>query len=167
LSTTAGYSRSTNTQKYFFGPFFLGDLSSNQNGAVYAATLTRKNEQFSFSGGVSRSLQPTGLAYLSRQDSVKLNASYVLTERWDFALSAAWEKLRNPLPIVAQSALGAGVSEVRYLNAQLTANWHWTPQWIISMHATRITQQYGLPPVGAASSGVSLDIARHFLRLDL
>ncbi|HEY0802987.1 MAG TPA: hypothetical protein VGD54_19280, partial [Steroidobacteraceae bacterium] len=166
LSTIAGYSRSTNTQKYFFGPFFLGNFSSNQNGAVYAATLTRQNEQFSFSGGVSRSLQPTGFAYLSRQDSFTLNAAYALTERWDFGLSAAWQKVQNPV-LGAPAGSGTRTNDARFLNVQLTANWHWTPQWIISMHVMRITQQFSPPPVSVASSGVSLDIVRQFLRFDL
>jgi hypothetical protein len=165
LSTTAGYSRSTNTQKVFFGPFFLGSVSSNQNGAVYAATLTRQGEQFTLNGGVSRSLQPTGFGYLSRQDSVNLYATYALSERWDFVLGAAWYKARNPLAIGAQ--LLSGTSDVRYANVQLTANWHWTAQWIIGMHATRVTQQYGPPTVSGASSGVSVDIVRQFLRFDL
>lgn len=165
LSTTAGYSRSTNTQKVFFGPFFLGDLSSNQNGTVYAAVLTRQDEQFSFSGGISRALQPTGFAYLSRQDNVNLNTTYAVTERWDFGLSAEWIRARNPLFIGGLSASNAGESEIRYWNVRLTANWHWTPRWIISMHVTHVTQQYGVAPVSAASSGASVDIIRHFLRV--
>jgi hypothetical protein len=167
LSTTAGYSHSTNTQKFFFGPFFLGDVSSSQNGAVYSATLARQGEQFNLSGSVARSLQPSGFAYLSRQDSVNLNANYVLSEHWVFTLSAVWDKAQIPLAAGAQMTLGANASDVRYVNLQFTADWHWTPQWIISMHATRVTQQYGLPPVNAASSGVSVDVVRQFLRFDL
>jgi hypothetical protein len=167
LSTTVGYTRSTNTQKFFFGPFFLGNLSSNLNGAVYAATLTRQNEQFNFSGGVSRSLQPAGFSFLSRQDSVNLSATYVRSERWDFVLSTVWDQAHNPLPIGAQGALRTANAEVRYFYAQLTADWHWTEQWIISMHATRVSEQSHPPPFSAASSGVSIDIMRHFLRIDL
>lgn len=167
LSTTFGYSRSTNTQKYFFGPLFLGDLTSNQDGTVYAATLTRQSEQLTFNGSISRSLQPTGFAFLSSQDSLAISATYLRSERWDFVLGAAWTKARNPLPGGSQAVLGAAATEVHYFNAQLTADWRWTEQWIISMHATRITQQYGPPSVSAASSGVSVDIVRHFLRIDL
>jgi len=167
LSTTAGYSRSTNSEKFFVGPFFLGSVSSSLNGAVYAATLTRQNEQFNFSGGVSRSLQPAGFSFLSRQDSVNLTATYVRSERWDFVLSTVWDQARNPLPFGAQGTLGTANTEVRYFYAQLTADWHWTEQWIISMHATRVSEQSHPPPFSAASSGVSVDIARQFLRVDL
>jgi hypothetical protein len=167
LSTTFGYSRATNTEKYFFGPFFLGVLSSSQDGVIYAATLTRQNEQLTFNGSISRSVQPTGFAFLSREDSLNLSATYLRSERWDFTLSAAWTRARNPLPLSSQAVLGAVATDVHYFNVQLTADWHWTEQWIISMHATRITQQFGPPPVSAASSGVSVDIVRQFLRIDL
>jgi hypothetical protein len=167
LSVIAGYSHSINSQKHFLGPLFLGSLSFEQNGAVYAATLTRKGEHFNLSGGVSRSLQPTGLAFLSRLDSINLNATYAFTERWDFALQGTWQRTRNPLSSASQTISGASESEVLYLNAQFTANWHWTPQWLIAAHVTRIAQQYGLPPVSAASTGVSVDVVRQFLRIDL
>lgn len=167
LSTTAGYTRSTNSEKFFFGPFPLGSLSSSLNGAVYAATLTRQSEQFSLSGAVSRSLQPAGFAFLSRQDAVNLTATYLRSERWDFSLSTVWDKALNPTPFGAQEAVAAAAVEVRYFYAQLTADWHWTAQWIISMHATRVTQQSTPPPFGAASSGVSVDVVRQFLRVDL
>jgi hypothetical protein len=160
LSASAGYSHSLNSEKFYFGPYFLGDLKSSQNGGVYALTVNRQSEKFSLSGGVSRSLTPTGFAYLSRQDAVNINATYARTERWDFALSAVWQKVRNP-------TLTGADTDVHYLNARLTANWHWTPQWIISMHAGRITQQFGPPPVSAGSSGVSLDVIRQFLRIEL
>lgn len=167
LSATAGYSRSTNTDKIFFGPFFLGDLTTHQDGAVYIATLTRQSEQLTFNGSVSRSLQPTGFAFLSRQDSVSLSATYVRSERWDFVLTAAWNKARNPVPGNSQTDVGAASTDVRYFNAQLTADWHWSQQWIISMHATRVSQEFGPPTVSAASNGVSVDIVRQFLRIDL
>jgi hypothetical protein len=160
LSTSVGYSRSTNSQKYFFGPFYLGNLASKQNGDVYAVNLSHQGEKFTLSGGVSRALQPTGLAYLSRQDSVNLTAAYTHSERWDFGLSTSWQKTQYP-------TLAGANSSVRYLNAQLTANWHWTSQWILSMHATRITQQFGLPTVNVGSSGLSLDISRQFLRTEI
>ena len=160
LSTSAGYSRSTNSQKYFFGPFFLGTLTSNQNSGVYAATLTHQAERFSVSGGVSRALQPTGFAYLSRQDSITLSATYVRTERWDFGLSVGWQRARNP-------SLGGNDTIVRFLSSQLAANWHWTPQWIVSMRVTRFAQEYGPPTVSATSNGISVDINRQFLRTEL
>jgi hypothetical protein len=160
LTASAGYSHSLNSQKIFFGPIFLGSVTFDQNGAVYAINVSRQSEKLNLSGGVSRALTPTGFAYLSRQDTVNLNATYARSERWDFSLAAAWQHLNNPTVTEVNNG-------VHYLNARLTANWHWTPQWIISMHVARITQQYGPPPVNAASSGVGLDFIRQFLRTEL
>jgi hypothetical protein len=89
------------------------------------------------------------------------------SERWDFALNTVWNQARNPMPIGGPGALGTTNIDVRYFYAQLTANWHWTQQWVISMHATRVSEQSHPPPFSAASSGVSVDIVRHFLRIDL
>ena len=160
LTASAGYSHSVNSEKFYFGPYLLGTVTFDQNGAVYALNVSRQSEKLTLSGGVSRALTPTGFAYLSRQDSVNLNATYIRSERWDFSLSGVWQHLRNPTVTVVNSG-------VHYLNARLTANWHWTPQWIISMHVARITQEYGPPPVNAASSGVGLDFTRQFLRTEL
>jgi hypothetical protein len=166
LSTTAGYSRSKNSEKIFFGPFFLGNEASNQDGAVYAATFSRQGQRLNLSGGVSRALQPTGFAYLSRQDSVNLAASYTRSERWDYAVAAAWQRAINP-QVARESVQFSRDLTVRYLNLLMTANWHWTPQWVVSLHATRITQQYGPPTVSGASTGVSVDLVRNFLRTEL
>ena len=93
-------------------------------------------------------------------------ATYLRSERWDFSLSTVWNQAHNPVPI-AQGASGTANTEIRYFYAQLTADWHWTEQWVISMHATRVSEQSHPPPFSAASSGVSIDIVRHFLRMDL
>jgi hypothetical protein len=160
LTTTAGYSHSQDSEKYFFGPFYLGTSTYNQDGTVYAVSLTRQGEKLNLTGGVSQTLQPTGLAFLSRQDNVNLTATYTYSERLDFGVNAGWQKVENP-------TFGAGVNTVRYLNAQLTANWHWTPQWVMSVHAGRVSQVVGPPTYSAGSNGISLDVIRQFLRVDL
>ena len=167
LSTSAGYSRSVNSQKvfatFFFGTFYLGEQKSNQNGAVYAATLARQGERFNLSVGASQALQPTGFAFLSRQNSLNLNATYARTERWDFAANASWLRAVNPL-VSAGVAVKGTESTTRYLNARLGANWHWTPQWTISLGVSRVMQQYSPPPISAASTTISVAFVRQFLR---
>jgi len=160
LSTNAGYSRSTNSQKIFFGTFYLGSASSNQTGAVYTVNLSRQGEQLNLSGEASRSLKPSGFAYLSREDDVRLSESYKYSERWNLGLNTSWQRLENPTP-------NGGSTLVRYLYVQLTADWNWTPQWMISMRATRVTQQYGSPSISGVSTGLSIDITRQFVRIDL
>jgi hypothetical protein len=167
LSTSAGYSKSANTQHAvydYFGFSIPVTQKSNQDGTVYAASVSRHGEQLNFSAGVSRALQPTGLAFLSRQDSYTLTASYVHSERWDFQLSASYVRALNPQVIAGEAQFNATEQAEHYLNTQLTANWHWTPQWTVSMTATRISEQFGPPTVSAASTGVSLTLFRQFLR---
>jgi hypothetical protein len=165
LSASAGYSRSVNSEKiYLFGFFYLGTETANQNGTVYSASLTRQGERFNFSGGVTRALQPTGLAYLSTQQGVNVTSSYTHSEYWDFALNAAWLKSLNPQVSAGVAQLNSRDLTLHYLNTQLVANWHWTPQWIVSLGVTRLTEQYGPPTVSAGSTGVSLSLVRQFLR---
>jgi hypothetical protein len=167
LSTSAGYSRSINTQHTYFDYFgYLLPLTekSNQDGTVYVAALTRQGERFNLNLAASRALQPTGFAFLSRQDSYNINATYTQSERWDFSASAAFLKALNPQVNAGQAQLNTREVTNRYLNTQVTANWHWTSQWTISLTATRITQQYGPPTVSAASSGIAVTFIRRFLR---
>jgi hypothetical protein len=173
LAINAGYSQSTNTEKildellyYFYGVVSYQTYSTKQNGTVYTATVTRQGERVNLTGSISRALQPTGFAFLSRQDSINLAGTYTRSERWDFALGASWQRAISPQESAGVAQLNGNEFAVRYLNAQFTANWHWTPQWVVSLRATRITQEYGPPSVSGASSGLDLDITRHFLRTE-
>lgn len=167
LSTSAGYSRSVNTEHTeidYFGYLFPVTQKASQSGTVYTASVTRQGERLSFSGSVSRALQPTGFAFLSRQDSYNASATYVRSERWDFGFSAGLLKAINPQ--VASGGVALNTQDVanHYLNVRLAANWHWTPQWSISLTVNEISQQYAPPPVSVDSVGVNIDVVRKFLR---
>jgi hypothetical protein len=173
LSVNAGYSRSTNSEKvldeliyYFYGVVEYETYTSKQDGTVYTATLSRQGERVNLSAVVSRALQPTGFAFLSKQDSVTLAGTYTKSERWDFAVNASWQKALSPSESAGVAQLSGNEFSVHYINAQLAANWHWTAQWVVSLRATRVVQQYGPPIVSGASSGLNLDITRHFLRTE-
>jgi len=169
LSTSAGYSRSVNTENTYldyFGYLIPVSEKSAQDGTVYAATLTRQGERFNLTAGVSQALQPTGFAFLSRQDSFNAGATYRRSERWDFALTASLLKARNPQETNGQAQF-TEETDFRYLNAQFAANWHWTPEWTMTITATRITQEYGPPTVTGASSGFNISFVRQFLRTQL
>jgi hypothetical protein len=167
LSTSAGYSRSMNRENTYI-PYYIFLIpiteKSTQDGTVYSASLTRQGENFKFTGSVSQALQPTGFAFLSRQDSYDFSVTYIRSERWDFALSAVWLKAVNPQIIPGGTTYTTEDSTTRYENIALACNWHWTPQWVVSVKANRVMQQYGPPTVSAASSGISVDLSRHFLR---
>jgi hypothetical protein len=163
LSANAGYSRSINRENGFidyFGFLFPVTERSTQDSTVYSASLTRQGERLSVTASASQALQPTG----SRQDSYSLSSTYTRSERWEFAASASWQRAQEP-EVQAGEANVTGSIAYRLLNAQLTANWHWTPEWVVSVTATRVMQQYGPPTVSVASSGVNVNFIRHFLRV--
>jgi hypothetical protein len=162
LSASGGYSRAANSQtvRVFIPPFFLvpETIKSNQNGTVYSAGLTHQGERINLSAGITRALQPSGFAYLVRQDSYTLTTTFVQSERWDYQLNAVFQSQQLP-------TAGGAVSSQRYTYVQWTANWHWTPQWALSLHAVRVSNRYAA--VSPSSTGVSVDIIRQFLRTDL
>lgn len=164
LSATAGYSKSTNEYSYNFYEFRDGFISpvfetlkSRQYGGVYSASLTRQGEVLGASAGVSRALTPTGLAFLTRQDSVNASVSYNCSERWTFTGNAIWQNLSNPV-------IGGGSVDRRFYDIDLSAQWHWTEQWSVSLGARILGQRYAQPAVSAVSDGLSLEISRQFYR---
>jgi len=167
LTTNAGYSRSINRENTFidyFGYFFPVTERSSQNSTVYSASLTRQGERLTLTASASQALLPTGFAFLSKQDSYSLSSSYIQSERWDFGASATWQRALEP-EVQSGEALNSTTIDYRLLNVQLTANWHWTPEWVVSVSATRVMQQYGPPTVSVASTGVNVNFIRHFLRM--
>lgn len=157
LSSSAGYSKSTDKYNYYFFDYLLATLKSNQNGAVYSATLTRQGEQLYLNFSASRALTPSGFQFLSRQDSVNVSGNYAYSERWTFSAGVTWQRLTNP-------SIGGGSTERRFYVGSLSAVWHWTEQWLLTVQATAIGQQYGAPTVSAASNGMNIEISRQFYR---
>jgi hypothetical protein len=156
LTTSAGYSKSTNQYHYFFGTFEIV-----QRGGVYSANLTRQSDVLSVTTGVSRAFTPTGSVFLSRQDSVTLLTNYSYSERWTFGLSATWQNVVDPVVI--------GASERRrFYDGDVFANWRWTEQWTLTLHVLKIGQQFapqpGKPLVSPGSDDVRLEISRQFYR---
>lgn len=167
LSTNVGYSKAMNRESTvinFFGFLFPVTQRSTQKGTVYAATVTRQGERFNFVGSASRALQPSGFAFLSRQDTYTISAGYKPSERWDTGIAGTWLRAVNPPVSAGQANFNAGDSTNRFLNVHASFNWHWTPEWVVSLTVSRITQQYGPPTVSAESSGVSINLIRQFLR---
>jgi hypothetical protein len=152
LSASAGYSKSTNQYNYVFETF-----KSTENGSVYSINLKRQTETLALIATASRVLAPTGFAFLSREDSVNLLANYVFSERWTFNAGITRQSLTNPL-------VGGGSSERRFYDADLSAIWRLTEQWLVTVHASKLGQLYGAPTVSATSNGLSLEVARQFYR---
>jgi hypothetical protein len=156
LSGTAGYSKSTN--QFNFG--FI-TLDSTQNGAVYSVNLTRQTETLTATVSAARALTPTGFSFLTRQDTFNGLLNYNYSERLSFGAGATWANIAQPL-------LTGGDSTRRFYNVDLSINWHWTEQWILSAHLNKIGQQFGAQPnqpaVNPSSNGFSLELSRQFYR---
>jgi hypothetical protein len=156
VSATAGYSKSANHYHYTFIT-----IDSSQNGTVYSANLTRQTETLTATVSATRALMPTGFAFLARQDTVNGLANYSYSDRLSFAAAITWANIAQPI-------LTGGYSTRRFYDGDISANWHWTEQWILSLHVNKIGQQYvaqtGQRPVSPTSNGVTFAISRQFYR---
>jgi hypothetical protein len=161
LSASVGYSKSTNKYNESLFGFFLGTVESAQNSTVYSATATRQGESLTFIGSASEALAPTGQAFLSRQQTVSASENFKYSDRWTFNAGVSWQDISTPV-------IGAGPVNRRLYNVDLAAFWHWTEQWTVTLHLTRIEQHFdpepGQPAIGPTSNGVSLQISRQFHR---
>ena len=166
LSASGGYSRSNNeidiTEQFleFTGNGFTVvsvpiAVKSSQNGSVFSATLSRQTELLTLTADASRQLSPTGFAFLSRQDSYGLKATYAATEHWTFGADAHRVIYQQP------QRNGAVIDlDINYLKA--SATWQWTEHWTVSMNASYLLEHYGTPSIGIASTGVSVELSRQF-----
>lgn len=167
LSAIAGYSRESNsisTYEYFpvyIGPFLIGyrkefvDLKSTDNGTVFTSSLTRKGELLSLTAAASRSVVPTGFAFLATQTTYSLSFDYPCTERWTFDGGVQHTISKEP------QAFGAAIND-SFTSESLSAAWQMTQKWTLKIQATRVDAHYSPPSVNVASSGVSIQLSRRF-----
>lgn len=156
LSATSGYSKSAD--QYNFGIF---KLDTAQNGAVYSLKLTRQSEKLAAIFSASRALTPTGFAFLARQNSFSGLLTYNHSERLTCTAGITWADIDEPL-------LTGGSSTRRFYDAIVSANWHWTEQWVLTLYVNKITQQFagqaGQRALSPTSNGISFEISRQFYR---
>lgn len=156
LTASAGYSKSTD--RYNFGIF---KLDTSQNGAVYSVNLTRQAEKLAVILGASKSLTPTGFAFLARQDSANGLVTYNYSERLTCSAGITWANIDEPL-------ITGGSSSRQFYDGVLSANWHLTEQWVLTLYVSKITQQFAAQPgqhaLSPTSNGVSFEISRQFHR---
>jgi hypothetical protein len=167
LTASAGYSRETNsvsTYEYipvYIGPFLIGfekefvHLESTENGTVFNVNLTRKGERLALTGFGARSVVPTGFAFLATQTNYGVSFDYPRTERWKFDGSVQRNTFKEP------QSFGAVVDDT-YLSFNLSAAWLVTEKWTLTLQASKVTARYSPPFVDVASTGVSLQLSRHF-----
>lgn len=153
-SLSAGTSRESDKIKT---PFET--LESTESGSVYAANVSRQARLLTLTAQASRSLIPSGYAFLSRQESYQVSASYPRTERWTFGGYARWLRSKNPQfsgPAIDQS----------YVDLGLSAVWLFTERWTVTLLASYVTTDVSPPQHHAEASGCSIQLARHFNRIE-
>jgi hypothetical protein len=159
LTANAGYSRQSNTVAEYFGPFLLGTFKATDNGSIFNANLTRQGTLLSLTAAASRSLVPSGFAFLARQESYQLGFDYPYSERWTF--DGHVRRLTSTEPEV----LGPVLRET-YLEVGLSAVWLFTEHWTFTMRASHVTATYGPPTVDVGASGVTLLLSRKFNHIE-
>lgn len=160
MMTSLGYAKSNDAEKFFLGPYYIGTIETQQKGSVYSAILARQGELLNLSASASRAYRPSGFEFLSRQDIAELNASYTLSERWSFGAKGNFTRIVTPVTNSAPASQ-------RYVSGRVSADWHLTPAWVVSLQASWVSLKYQAPPLSAASSGIALEISRQFPRIDL
>lgn len=160
-TASIGYSKSTNAYNFYFQQYLVETLPGKQDATVYSASITHQSERLALSLTASQALAPTGLAFLSREQSINLLANYQYTTRWTLNAGFAWQNISTPL-VTGESATR------QFYDLDLSALWKWTEQWTIAMHVARIEQRLeaaaGQPAVSPASNNVTLEISRQFYR---
>jgi hypothetical protein len=170
LSLSTGYAKSDNSESLYlgpfliggviYGPFYVGTAKAVQRGPVFGASLTRQSETFTVKSEVSRSFLPNGFAFLSRQDIAEVNLTYHASERWTYSAIFSYQDTATP-------QFSGALFSTHYYSGQLSADFHLTPLWKLSAGARWVKVKYQLPPIGADSTSISLEISRQFLRTDL
>jgi hypothetical protein len=155
LTANAGISKETDQFRTIFGT-----LKSTNNGTVFKASLTRQARLLSLSATASRQLTPSGLAFLTRQDSYELQANYPYSERLRFAADARRVKSENP------QFLGPTIHQT-YSVVSLTTAWRWTEKWTLTATATYIATTYAYTATNVAATGITLSLSRQFNRITL
>jgi hypothetical protein len=107
----------------------------------------------------SRSLVPSGFAFLSRQDSYQLSFDYPYNQRWTF--DGHVRRLTSTEPEVLGPVLNQS-----YLDAGLSAVWLFTEHWTFTMSVSHVTAKYGPPTVDVGASGVTLLLSRKFNHIE-
>ncbi|MDP8986449.1 MAG: hypothetical protein M3N97_15700 [Pseudomonadota bacterium] len=156
VTAKGGASRETNSIAEYSGRRLLATPTSTTNGSVFTANLSRQGLLFGMNATASRSLVPTGFAYLARQDSYQVGVNYTASDRWTFEGHANW--LRSRVPQTA-----APDSVQTYENVGLSTTWLLTEKWTLTLRASRLVAKSSTATVPA--SGAGLQFSRRFDRI--
>jgi hypothetical protein len=159
LTAKAGVSRENNQIKEYFGPFLLGTFESTNDGSVFSGNLTRQGTRLATTVTASRSLVPTGFAFLAHRDRYDLQASYPCSERWTIRGYVRFRREQNPQLFVP-------TVDIKYTDLGVSAVWLMTEHWTVTLSASHVAEKYGPPDVHVAESALSVQLARKFDRIE-
>jgi hypothetical protein len=170
LTATAGYSRAIDKideiEKVLkFAPsgseivVVSRTLESAQNGSVYSVNVSRQATLLLVTLAASRQLVPSGFAYLSRQSSYVVAASYTASERWTVGANLSWVQSQNP----AVRDL-AGATDIKTGYVSLSASWQWTEHWNVGLSASHVIDKPS-PNLELSSSSIGIKLSRKFNRI--
>jgi hypothetical protein len=169
LTAKAGYSRESNKIsgerfvgcKFIIGPYCFDPIyayetvKSTDKGSVFTANITRQGERLALTGSASRSIVPTGFAFLATQTYYQLSIDYPWTERWKIDGYARRLSSKEP------QAFGPEV-EQSYWALGLSAAWQMTEKWTLTLSTNWISAKYTPPDASAGATEVDLQLSRHF-----
>jgi|GEM_PF-1102551 len=169
VTTSAGYSRANDKINTFREVLAIVNnrpvirvvpttLKSTQNGSVFSVALTHQGDRLSVRAVASRQLVPSGFAFLSRQQTYTLGASYPLSQRWTVNGDARYTQSSDP------SLQGIYTDRtVRYVG--ISSIWHWTEKWNIATNASRVMETFQSNQYKPASTEFSIELSRQFDRV--
>jgi len=105
-------------------------------------------------------LQPTGFAFLSRQQSFEFKASYILSPRWTLSADVRQTDYQNP------QANGVFYS-VKVPYESLSATWQWTERWTLTIAASHVRETVQQSSIDEQSQELTLTLSRRFNHLHL
>ncbi len=166
LNASGGYSRALN--RIFFDQEVLIFTASGpvieiipekaetaQNGTIYAVNLSHQGQLLLLTATASSQVQPIGFAFLSRQKSYELKATYTLSPRWSLTADAREMVYQNPVSNVSSYEV-----KVPYLSAG--ASWQWTEHLTLSLTASHVRESVPAYLFNEQSQEFTLTLSRQF-----
>jgi hypothetical protein len=154
IAGKAGLSHETDTEYEYYGPYLLDTFRSTDTSTVFMASIARQGLRSNLNVSASRSLVPSGNAFLSRQDAYTVNFQYTWTPRWTFNSHAQRVSAQE------EQAFGPPIDQT-FWNVGLSAAWMVTEKWTLSLAATKVNIRY-TSILDVASTGLTLQLSRRF-----
>jgi hypothetical protein len=170
LTASGGYSRALN--RIFYDEEFIvitpagaileiipEKAETSQNGSIYSVNLSHQGSLLLLNATASRQIQPTGFAFLSRQQSYELTASYTLSPRWTVSADVRQVNYVNPLA-------NGDFYSVKVPYASVNASWLWTEHWTVTLGASHVRETVQAPLFDQQSQELTLTLSRRFNHID-